>query len=69
MRDGIEGSYSIDIASHTYVRGSGLKTTLVRKTPGDGGNYADRPAAELLTPSAGQLMGEVLNEAGEDLTR
>lgn len=60
MRDGIDGSYVIEKATHMYVKNTGIKSKLECRPPGDGSNFADRATDEFLKPEPGELMGEVL---------
>lgn len=62
MRDGIDGSYVVEKAIHTYVKRTGIKSTLECKSPGTGDNFADRATEDFLTTEPGQLMGEALRD-------
>jgi phage protein D len=62
MRDGIDGSYVIQRAIHTYVKSSGIKSSLECMSPGNGANFGDRADEEFLKPAPGELMGEVLKD-------
>jgi phage protein D len=60
MREGINGSYTIDKATHTYVKRTGIRTTLECKSPGTGADFSDRADENFLKPEPGELLGEVL---------
>jgi phage protein D len=63
MRDGINGSWTINKAVHTYVKSTGIKSTLECKAPGDGANFSNRQEENaFLKPEAGELIGEVLKD-------
>lgn len=73
MRDGINGSYVVDLASHTYVKEQGISTALKCRPDADAANYetlfseADTPekrAALFLVPGDGGLMGSLFNLGG-----
>jgi phage protein D len=59
MRDGINGSYVIDKATHTYIKSTGIKSALECKLPGDGVDYAEA-SKEFMRPMPGELLGEYL---------
>jgi len=61
MRDKVNGSYVIEKATHTYIKTTGIRSTLECRAPGDGADYSDRATDEFLRPGPGELMGEVLN--------
>jgi phage protein D len=60
MRDGINGSYVVDKATHTYVRSTGIRTNLECRAPGDGADYSDRAEEWFLKPLPGEPMGSVI---------
>lgn len=60
MRDGINGSYVIDKATHTYVKRSGIISSFDCKAPGSGADFSDRATDEFARPEPGQLFGEWL---------
>ncbi|WP_315729783.1 hypothetical protein [Bradyrhizobium sp. SZCCHNRI2010] len=60
MRDGINGSYVVDKATHTYIKSSGIRTNLQCRAPGDGADYSDRADDEFLKPWPGEPTGGVL---------
>jgi phage protein D len=62
MRDGINGSYVIEKATHTYIKSTGIRSTLECRAPGDGADFSDRASDEFMRPGPGELMGEVLRE-------
>jgi uncharacterized protein len=59
MRDGINGSYVIDKATHSYIKRTGIKSQMECKTPGDGANY-EEASKEFMRPMPGELLGEYL---------
>jgi phage protein D len=59
MRDGINGSYVIDKATHTYIKSTGIKSQMECKTPGDGSNF-EEASKEFMRPGPGELLGEYL---------
>jgi phage protein D len=59
MRDGINGSYVIDKATHTYVKSTGIKSNLECKAPGNGTNF-EEASKEFMRPMPGELLGEYL---------
>jgi phage protein D len=67
MRDGINGSYSLDKVTHTYIKSTGIKSQLEGKAPGDGSNYAEA-SKEFMRPGPGELLGEYL-AAHPEITR
>jgi hypothetical protein len=67
MRDGINGSYSLDKVTHTYIKSTGIKSQLEGKAPGDGSNYAEA-STEFMRPGPGELLGEYL-AAHPEITR
>lgn len=72
MREGIDGSWSIRKATHSYIKSTGLKTHLECEPPGDGADFSTRDSNDFIRPAPGALMGETLgdlNAAGEDLTK
>jgi phage protein D len=60
MRDGINGSYVVDKATHTYVKNTGIRSNLQCRAPGDGVDYSDRADDEFLKPLPGEPMGAVI---------
>ncbi|MGX9944845.1 phage late control D family protein [Bradyrhizobium denitrificans] len=72
MRDGINGSYVIDKATHTYVKSTGIKSNLECKAPGNGTNF-EEASKEFMRPMPGELLGEYLrthpNVNRDDLSR
>jgi len=67
MRDGINGSYVVDKAIHTYIKSTGIRSALECRSPGDGVDYSDRGPDWLLTPDPGEPMGTVLRLTPDDL--
>ncbi|TYO65546.1 hypothetical protein FXV83_16575 [Bradyrhizobium hipponense] len=59
MRDAINGSYVIDKASHTYIKSTGIKSSLECKAPGNGTNF-EEASKEFMRPGPGELLGEYL---------
>lgn len=59
MRDGINGSYVIDKATHTYIKSTGIRSSLECKAPGDGVDYAEA-SKEFMRPGPGEILGEYL---------
>jgi phage protein D len=63
MRDGINGSYVIEKATHSYVKSTGIDTVLECKRPGDEGvDFSDRAKDDLWSPLPGELLGEYLKK-------
>lgn len=62
MRDGINGSYVIDKATHTYIKSTGIRSALECRAPGDGADYSNRATKEFLNPLPGELLGEFLRK-------
>jgi phage protein D len=62
MRDRVNGSYVCDRAIHTYVKSTGIRTTLECRAPGNGVDLSDRAPDFLLHPLPGEPMGTVLPE-------
>lgn len=66
MRDGVNGSYVIDVAVHTYVKQSGISTSIQARPPGDGSDFeskfekGDTSTGSFLQIDPGQIMGEAL---------
>lgn len=60
MRDGINGSYVIEKATHTYVKRTGIKSTFECKAPGTGADFSDRATEDFARPEPGELYGEYL---------
>jgi uncharacterized protein len=60
MRDRVNGSYVVDRATHTYVKSTGIRTTLECRAPGNGVNLSDRADDEFLKPLPGEPMGSVI---------
>lgn len=62
FRDGIDGSYIVDIASHSFTKDGGLRTSLSTRAP-SGGSETSFPtpyASEVIQPGPGQVTGELL---------
>ncbi len=62
MRDGIDGSWVIDKATHTYSKRTGIKSSLECKIPGDGSDFSDRADANFLKPQPGEITGQLWGE-------
>lgn len=62
MRDGIDGSYVAEKVTHTYLKSTGIRTSMQCRAPGDGSDYSTRADDEFLKPGPGELMGEVLKD-------
>jgi phage protein D len=62
MRDRINGSYIVNRAIHTYIKSTGIRTTLECRAPGNGVDVSDRADDLLLSPLPGEPMGTVLPE-------
>lgn len=62
MRDRIDGSYVVNRAIHTYIKSTGIRTTLECRAPGNGVDVSDRAPDLLLSPLPGEPMGTVLPE-------
>ncbi|BAR61995.1 hypothetical protein NK6_8851 [Bradyrhizobium diazoefficiens] len=60
MRDGIDGGFLVDKATHTYVRSSGIKTTLECKASGPGDNLA-LASKQFLEPIGNETVGDLLS--------
>ncbi|WP_315768346.1 MULTISPECIES: hypothetical protein [unclassified Bradyrhizobium] len=60
MRDGINGSYVVEKATHTYIKSTGIRSSLQCRAPGDGVDYSDRADDLFLRPMPGEPMGGVL---------
>jgi uncharacterized protein len=60
MRDGIDGSYTVDKAIHTYIKSTGIKSSLECRAPGDGVDFSDRAEEWFLKPLPGEPMGSVI---------
>ncbi len=65
MRDGINGSYVIDKATHTYVKRSGIISSFDCKAPGSGADFSDRATEDFARPEPGELFGEYLKRLPE----
>lgn len=59
MRDGIDGGYHVDKATHTYIRSSGIKTTLECKANGPGDNLAEA-SKTFWEPIGNETVGDLL---------
>lgn len=62
MRDGIDGSYVVDRAIHSYIKSTGIKTSLECRAPGDNSDYSSRDSEHLLEPDPGEPMGTELDD-------
>jgi hypothetical protein len=60
MRDKIDGSYVVEKAIHTYIKTTGIRTTLECRAPGNGADFSDRADEEFLKPLPGEPMGSVI---------
>lgn len=62
MREGINGGYTVDKAIHTYIKSTGIRTTLECRAPGDDVDYSDLSEGPyfLLQPKPGEPMGTVI---------
>jgi phage protein D len=60
MRDKIDGSYVVEKAIHTYIKTTGIRTTLECRAPGNGADFSDRADDEFLKPLPGEPMGSVI---------
>ena len=58
-RDGVDGSYVIKTATHTFTKRGGIATTLDVYDPGDGASFADaiEDATPLTTPAGSDGIG------------
>jgi uncharacterized protein len=63
MRDGINGGYLIDKATHTYIKSSGIKTTLECKASGPGDDL-EEASKEFWQPIGNETLGELLARGG-----
>lgn len=67
-RDGIDGSYVSDIVTHEYTKETGLMTAIRTQSPGDGSSFAplyEQDPGSALAPAPGQVVGDVLPQAGD----
>ena len=70
MRDGVNGSYVIELASHSYTAETGIQTAIKAKPPDDAGDFESLFVAAsdaqlrdgFLVPDAGGLLGSVLRD-------
>ncbi|MCS3449838.1 phage protein D [Bradyrhizobium elkanii] len=62
MRDRVNGSYVVQRAIHTYIKSTGIRSTLECRGPGNGTDFSDRADDLLLSPLPGEVMGTVLPE-------
>lgn len=60
MRDGINGSYVVDKAIHTYIKTTGIRSTMQCRAPGNGADFSDRAEEWFLKPLPGEPMGTVI---------
>ncbi|MEH2517506.1 phage protein D [Bradyrhizobium sp. AZCC 1610] len=63
MRDGIDGGYIVDKATHTFIRSTGIKTTLECKASGPGDNLAEA-SKEFWQPIGNETVGDLLARGG-----
>lgn len=61
MRDGINGSYVISRATHTYIKNTGIKSQLECKAPGTGVDF-EQASEQFMKPEPGELLGEFLRK-------
>jgi uncharacterized protein len=62
MRDGINGGYTVDKATHTYIKSTGIRSNLECWAQGEAVDYSDLNEGPyfLLQPGPGEVMGSVI---------